>query len=268
MDRCSQPRLLYCHSERPAEILGDASITRPDVTLGRPAPDNPAPDLKLTFQSISRGHHARIVREGAGYVLECLSDRGLQLYERTLRAGDRAPLQVFDYFSLPAQRMEGEPHYRFLFLRAPGMISINLMVEPIFPSRIRQHVTVYEDAIKLTPLEDLLFRTLYQHKTRRCSYTDLIGVLWDEKDKVNTRRDESLRQLLQSLRRKIRSRSADAAAQEVLADRRKIDEADEDAKTHSFIDVKWGEYAHLRLEDVTRALGAHALDNATPRDVL
>lgn len=165
------------------------------ITLGRPGPDEAAPDfVDLALLSVSR-HHARIVRQGTDYVLENWEGKyGIGIYEQRLEPGDTHTLRHSDVFRIPDLPSQ---HIKCLFLIHDGTQLLPLHIE-----EQTREVYVFGDIVRFTPLEYRLLDCLYRHKGVTCSYEALAVDLWPDLRRDDRKKD--LEVLLVKVRRKIR----------------------------------------------------------------
>lgn len=249
MDELFVPRLVYCvstHKDAPCSDpqFGDVLLSKNDVTIGRAVNGAATPDISLTLPSASR-EHARIVRDNDGFRLHCLSDQGIQLYERTLSKGDSAPLNLPDYWSLPAERKTGEECYIFCFTLGKGAVATSPATEPLQPIAKKAAVMVYGRAVHLTPTENRIFRMLYDHPEREWSIHAMADAIWNTKDTFDPL--GALEYQLKELRKKLKTLAQGGAL------------------SHWFLDFKMAESARLCLEDVAPELARHALRHPAQR---
>ena len=168
------------------------------VYLGRPNPQEVAPNfIDLDLRSVSR-HHARIFREGTTYVLENWEGKfGIGVYEQRLEPGDRHLLRHSDIFRIPDLPSE---HLKCLFLISDGTQKFPLQVE-----EQTREVYVFGDIVKLTPIEYRLVAYLYKHKGTTCDYAALADHIWPDVHTEDRKKD--LEVVLVKVRKKIRSAS-------------------------------------------------------------
>lgn len=165
------------------------------ICLGRPGPDEQAPNfVDLELRSISR-HHARIFREGSTYMLENWEGKfGIGIYEHRLAPGETHPLRHSDIFRIPDLASE---HVKCLFLLNDATQQLPLQIE-----EQTRDVYVFGDIVKFTPLEYRLLEYLYRRKGATCFYEEMAAYLWPDVRLSDRKRD--LEVLLVKVRRKIR----------------------------------------------------------------
>jgi DNA-binding winged helix-turn-helix (wHTH) protein len=152
--------------------------------LGRPESDQAEPDtIDLRTDWASR-RHARILRQGADYILENWQGKnGIGVYERCLQPGDKHVLRHGDQFRIPDL---STAYARILFLiDDKTTMRLPLQIDP------RQHkVLVFGEPVALRGLEYRLLAYLYDHAGEICAYEDVLGHLWPDYYKVDGRRAE------------------------------------------------------------------------------
>lgn len=179
----SLPYLLISRSTEPDStwrhyLAGDITC------LGRPETAEAEPntiDLKIDWASRK---HARILRQGAIYILEnWRGSNGIGVYERCLRPGDTHILRHGDQFRIPDL---STAYVRILFLiDDKTTMRLPLQIDP------RQHkVLVFGADVPLRGLEYRLLAYLYDHLGEVCAYDDLLAHLWPDFHKVDGRRAE------------------------------------------------------------------------------
>ena len=177
----SFPYLLISLADE-AESTWRHAITADVTCLGRPEPGEPDTiDLRTDWAS---RRHARILHQGAGYILENWQGRnGIGVYERCLQPGDAHTLRHGDQFRIPDL---STGYARILFL-------IDDKTTMRLPLQIdaRQHkVLVFGDVAPLRGLEYRLLAYLYDRAGEVCPYEDLLSHLWPDYYKVDGRRAE------------------------------------------------------------------------------
>jgi hypothetical protein len=169
----SLPYLLISLAVEPDSTLRHA-ITADVTCLGRPETDAGEPDtIDLRTDWASR-KHARIIRQGAEYVLENWQGKnGIGVYERCLQPGDTHILRHGDQFRIPDL---STAYARILFLiDDKTTMRLPLQIDP------RQHkVLVFGEVAPLRGLEYRLLAYLYQHAGDVCAYQDLLAHLWPD----------------------------------------------------------------------------------------
>jgi DNA-binding winged helix-turn-helix (wHTH) protein len=182
-DPNSRPYLLISLAAEPDSTWRHA-ITADVTCLGRPETDAGEPntiDLRTDWASRK---HARIIRQGAEYVLENWQGKnGIGVYERCLQPGDTHILRHGDQFRIPDL---STAYARILFLiDDKTTMRLPLQIDP------RQHkVLVFGEVAPLRGLEYRLLAYLYQRAGDVCTYQDLLAHLWPDYYKVDGRRAE------------------------------------------------------------------------------
>ncbi|WP_054537287.1 winged helix-turn-helix domain-containing protein [Herpetosiphon geysericola] len=177
----------------------DPIYLRHEVTyLGRPAPDETKPYIKLDILSVSRVH-ARIVYTNQEYILENIKGQyRIGLFEQELAIGQSHTLRHGTIFQIPNRSDE---FFRIIFL-----LNDKTQVLPLDIDESSQRVMVFGDYISVTGLEFTLLKYLYWHRGMLCTYTDIINALWPD-DRYSGGRRSELDVLLSRIRSKIRSAS-------------------------------------------------------------
>ena len=160
------------------------AITADVTCLGRPEADASAAEtIDLRTDWASR-KHARILRQGADYILENWQGRnGIGIYERCLQPGDTHTLRHGDQFRIPDL---SAAYARILFLiDDKTTMRLPLQID------LRQHkVLVFGEVVPLRGLEYRLLAYLFAHAGDVCAYEDLLAHLWPDYYKVDGRRAE------------------------------------------------------------------------------
>lgn len=170
-DQTRQPYLLISLSDESADTWPAAPLSVSPTCLGRPEPADAGPGfIDLRLASVSR-EHARIWREGDGYVLENWRGRyGVGLFERELQPGQRHELRHGYIFRLPALA----EHVRVMFVAD----SRDTQLWPLYLEPALQKAFVFGSQLELTPQAFALLRHLYERRNQICPYNQIIDSLW------------------------------------------------------------------------------------------
>jgi DNA-binding winged helix-turn-helix (wHTH) protein len=166
-----QPYLLISASADAENTWPAVPLSENPTCLGRPEADAAGPGfVDLRLDSISR-EHARIWREGEGYVLENWRGRyGIGLFERELMPGQRHELRHGYIFRLPALA----DHVRVMFVAS----SRDTQLWPLYLEPALQKVYVFGAQVELAPQAFALLRYLYERRNQICPYNQIIDSLW------------------------------------------------------------------------------------------